>query len=274
MTDSANLDALIRRMIERGSTTTRANILAVMEDVIGACESMLLDGQRVNFGGLVELFPRVRGVFTGATDTFDPARHSMDVGANPGSRVRQTVRDNASVVKDEAVKPTPNPIEYRDIGSDTTNDQVTPGNIGQFSGSRLKYDTGQADEGIYFLATGGGDTKVTTVQKNKPWALVFLVPSSLVAGTYNLEVRARIGGGSELRIGRLDPVLTVQADKLGTLGGLCDVSGYRKTVSKPESGSAPNLASAGAPKLGVGIEVNLGVGRGPDEGAVIRGPPT
>ena len=121
---SVDLDGVVDRMVERGSTTTRADILAVLEDAIGASESMLLDGMRVNFGGLIELFPRVRGVFTGATDAFDPARHSLDVGANPGSRVRKTVRDNAAVVKDEATKPTPNPIEYRDIGSDTTNDTV------------------------------------------------------------------------------------------------------------------------------------------------------
>ncbi|MCK4342896.1 MAG: hypothetical protein KAY37_14375 [Phycisphaerae bacterium] len=50
MTDTADLDTLIRRMIERGSTTTRADILAVMEDAIGACESMLLDGMRAPLG--------------------------------------------------------------------------------------------------------------------------------------------------------------------------------------------------------------------------------
>ncbi len=208
--DSADLDTLIRRMLERGSTTTRADILAVMEDAIGACESLLLDGMRVNFGGLVELFPRLRGVFNGVTDVFDPARHSVDVGANPGNRVRQTVRDQASVVKDEAVKPAPNPLEYRDVGSDTTNDQVTPGNIGQLSGSRLKYDATQADEGVYFVATlGGAETKMTTVQKNKPAQLVFLVPAGLLAGTYYLEVRARVRGGTDLRTGTLDTVLTV-----------------------------------------------------------------
>ena len=208
--DSADLEALMRRMIERGSTTTRADILAVMEDAIGACESLLLDGMRVNFGGLVELFPRMRGIFTGAGDAFDPARHSVDVGANPGIRVRQTVRDQATVTKDEAIKPSPNPLEYRDVGSDTTNDQVTPGNIGQLSGSRLKYDPAQADEGIYFLPTGGGaEIKVTTLQKNKPAQLVFLVPA-LMPGTYYLEVRARMrAGATDLRTGRLDAVLTV-----------------------------------------------------------------
>jgi len=149
-------------------------------------------------------------VFNGATDKFDQTRHSLDVGANPGSRVRKTVRDNGSVVKDEAVKPAPNPIELRDIGSDTTNDQLTPGNIGQLSGSRLKYNPDNPDEGVYFLPVGvGGETKVTTVQKNKPAQVVFLIPAGLVRGQYHLEVRARISGGTELRTGRLDAVLTV-----------------------------------------------------------------
>ena len=208
--DSADLDRIVQRMIERGSTTTTADILAVLEDAIGTCESMLQDGMRVNFGGLVELFPRMRGVFTSATDTYDPARHSLDVGANPGSRIRKTVRDNAKVTKDEAVKPAPNPIELRDVGSDTTNDQLTPGNIGQLSGSRLKFDAGAADEGIYFVATPGDvETKVDTVQKNKPAQVVFLVPAALTPGQYNVEVRVRISGGTELRTGQLGAVLTV-----------------------------------------------------------------
>ena len=206
---SLDLEALVDRMIAQGSTTTRADIMAVLEDSILACEGALQDGLRINYGGLVELFPRIKGVFKGATDTFDPLRHAIDVGANAGVRVRNTVRANAKPLKVEAIKPRPSPIEYVDIGSITTNDQVTPGNIGTVNGSRLKFDTLQADEGVYFVATAGGETKVATVQKNKPSQLVFLIPAGLLAGTYNIEVRARINGGTELRIGRLDPVLTV-----------------------------------------------------------------
>ena len=61
------------------------------------------------------------------------------------------------------------------------------------------------------LADASGDTKVPAVQKNKPSQLVFLVPN-LEDGTYHLEVRAKMGSGTparELRIGRLDSILTV-----------------------------------------------------------------
>ncbi len=125
--------------------------------------------------------------------------------------IEEAVRAAATVEKVEAVKPAPNPIEYRDLGADETNDTITPDNIGQLSGSRLKFDPAAADEGLYFVADAGGETKVSTVQKNKPSQLVFLIPP-LADGTYHLEVRARMGSGTsarELRIGRLDAMLTV-----------------------------------------------------------------
>lgn len=44
---------------------------------------------------------------------------------------------------------------------------------------------------------------------------------------------------------------------MGNCGGLCGVSGCRKTVPKLESHPAPKLDSGVAPKAGFGIEVNL-----------------
>lgn len=207
-TGSADLDAIANRIIDQGSTTTKADILAVLEDAIKATESFLLEGYRVNLGGLCELFPRVKGVFNGITDTFDASRHRVDVGANPGSRVRGTVRDNASVSKEETVKPAPAPLEYVDLATGEINGAVTAGTIGTINGHRLKFDTAQADEGIYFVAATGPPiaTKVSAVQKNKPGQVVFLVPALAPAATYYLEVRARFG--SDLRIGRLDAILS------------------------------------------------------------------
>ena len=211
ITFSADTEALITRVLEQGSTVTEADLRASAADLVQATKSLLLEGARVHFFGLADFFPRVKGIFTGPTDTFDPARHSVDVAANPGSRVRQEVRAEATVNKVEAIKPAPNPIQFADNGSGTTNDQVTVGNIAEVAGSRLKFDEAAADEGIFFIATAGGETKVAAaaVQTNQPSTLLFLIPATLIAGTYNIEVRARVSGGTELRVGRLDPVLTV-----------------------------------------------------------------
>ncbi len=58
ITGSADLEVLANRMIDQGSTVTKPDILAVLEDAIKATESCLLDGYRVQLGGLCELFPR------------------------------------------------------------------------------------------------------------------------------------------------------------------------------------------------------------------------
>ena len=209
ITGSVDLEAIAARMIEQGSTVTKPDILAVLEDAIKATEGYLLEGYRVQFGGLFEMFPRVKGIFNGITDTFDPSRHYVDVGANPGSRVRKTIRDDATVEKQETILPAPSPLEYIDLGSGETNGTVMPGSIGTINGHRLKYDDTQADEGIYFIAeTGGAATKVTAVQKNKPGQLVFLVPT-LANDYYRLEVRAQFSKDGEVRAGALESLLLV-----------------------------------------------------------------
>ncbi len=208
ITASADTEAIADRMIQQGSTVTKPDILAVIEDLVQATESFLLEGYRVNMAGLFEMFPRVKGIFNGAADTFDPARHYVDVGANPGSRVREDVRAQASVAKQETILPAPAPLEYVDLGSGETNGLVTPGNIGTVNGHRLKYDDTQADEGIWFVSDGGPETKVTLVQKNKPGQLVFLVPT-LAPAPYYLEVRVQFSKDGPVRTGRLDAQLSV-----------------------------------------------------------------
>ena len=207
ITGSAGLEVVAKRMIDQGSTVTKPDILAVLEEAIKAIESCLLDGYRVQLGGLCELFPRIKGVFNGITDTFDASRHRVDVGANPGARVRKTVRKGATVTKTETIKPAPALLEYVDLGSGETNGKITSGNIGTINGHRLKFDPDQDDEGTYFVNIDtAAEVKVTNIQKNKPGQLVFLAPG-MPDGQYYLEVRTRFRDSAELRTGRLNEIL-------------------------------------------------------------------
>ena len=61
-TGSVGLDMLAQRILDQGSTVTRPDILAVLENMIMATEGYLLEGYRVNLGGMCELFPRLKGV--------------------------------------------------------------------------------------------------------------------------------------------------------------------------------------------------------------------
>jgi hypothetical protein len=207
---SADADALADRMVQMGSTVTKPDVLATLELAFRAVESLVLEGNRVLLAGIVEVSPRMQGVFNGITDSYDPARHQVGVTASAGARLRDSVRQQAQVQKDETVKPRPAPVQYVDLASGTVDTTLTKGNIGTLNGARLKFDTGSADEGIYLVPTGGAAaTKITAIQRNKPAQLVFLTPAVLAAGGYWLEVRARTGNVTDLRVGRLDAVLTV-----------------------------------------------------------------
>ena len=209
---TADLEQIADRMIDQGSTTTKADILAVLEDTLQACESYLLDGFRVDFGGLCRLGVSVSGVFNGITDTFDESRHRVDATAVAGKRIRKTVRENASVTKVETVLPAPAPLEFVDLATGEMNNTITKNNIGTINGHRLKFNPAAADEGIFIIdEVAPGETKITAIQKNKPAQLVFLVPDVAPAGIpLELEVRARLGDAtSELRTGRLNAVLTM-----------------------------------------------------------------
>ncbi len=205
---TAGMDEIIERMIQQGSTVTRADIVSVLEDYHTAVENLLLQGMNVNTP-LANFSVSIRGVFHGMADTFDPSRHQLSAAIVAGPRLRKTLGERGQAVKEEAVKPAPNPVDYIDLNSGERNGHLTPGGMGQIVGHRLKFNPADPQQGIFFIASDDTETRVAIVGKNKPGELLFLVPDGLASGEYLLEVRAILKGGTEVRHGRLDAVLTV-----------------------------------------------------------------
>ena len=205
-TGSADLDMLAQRIVDQGTTVRLPDVLAVLENLMAAAESYLLEGFRVNLGGLCELFPRLRGIFDALDDPFDPTRHRLVLGASPGERLRRQFETQAAVERIEASERRPVLLSFLDTASGLIDDTLTPGNIGTISGYRLKVDPAQPDEGIFFIhQVDGAETRVDTVTRNKPGEMIFLVPAIPAGMRLWLEVRARFG--EELRTGRLAATL-------------------------------------------------------------------
>ena len=206
---SIGLEQIADRIVGMGTTVRKADILAVLENTCQACEEYLIEGNRVNVGGVFDLFPSIKGVFDSITDSFDPARHKVEVSAAPGTRLRKNVQESASVEKQQTILPMPTLLEFVDLGSGTTNTSATPNNIGTINGHRLKFDPDDLTEGIFFVDKFGADFKVLAIQKNKPGELVFMIPALEVAqNPYTLEVRAHFSVAGELRTGTLEYELT------------------------------------------------------------------
>ncbi len=207
--ESLDLAAISQRMVDAGSTVTEADIAAVFTDFVKQLKIAISEGYRVNIGDVANLYPSISGVFHGADDGYDPARHTIQLNANPSTGIISYLREHAHAVKEQAVKPLPVLLGYVDLGTGETNTLITSNNIGTINGSRLKYNPEEADEGVYLIPIDGTpEQKVETVQKNKPSQLVFLTPE-LTQELYYLEVRTRVSGGKDLRVGRLDKPLQV-----------------------------------------------------------------
>ena len=184
---------------------TRPDIVSVMEDFFTAVENMVLEGVNVNTPS-ANYRASIKGIFDGQADDYDPSRHQVKAVASPGRRYRKAIRDRAQVVKQEAVRPRPNPLEYADINSGERNSVLTPGGMGRLVGHRLKFDPADANQGIFFTAAAG-EARVQMLARNKPGELIFMVPA-LPAADYTLEVRAAFGE-DDIRTGALEATLTV-----------------------------------------------------------------
>lgn len=205
---SAYLADLVEKIVSQGTTVRAPDILAVLENAVVAASDLLAYGIRVHLGDLVELFPKITGKFASPTAPFDRAVHRIDVGAVPGRRVRAALQRGASVARVAATQSRPLPLAYQDLASGTSNEQLSSRTIGTLRGNRLAFHPAAADEGIFFVAADGSQTQATLVSQNTARTLVFQTPAFPPGLALHLEVRARLRQTKDLRVGRLDAVLT------------------------------------------------------------------
>lgn len=205
---TAGENEVIQRMIDQGSTVNRPDILASLEDLYSAVESLVLEGYNVNIP-MANFGTSIKGIFESQSDSYDTARHQLRATVSPGARFRAAIAERGQAIKGEPVIPRPNLLEFSDVNSGERNSLLTPGGMAQLVGHRLKFDSQDAAQGIYFVAADGNETKAAVVGLNKPGNLMFMIPVSLPSGDYSLQVRAIIGEGSEVRSGSLPATLSV-----------------------------------------------------------------
>lgn len=204
---SKTQEDVIDQMIGRGSTVTKAEALSVMEEYAASIEQLLKDGFSINTP-LFNLSPSVKGVFSGPEENFNPTVHSVKINITTGTRLN-SIGQQVIVERVKGSLPKPDPEYLYDHGSDTRNEVLTPGNIAQIRGSRLKFDPTDPQQGIFIIAADNTETKATTVSRNMPSQLDFLVPP-LAAGEYRVEIRTILYKNKELRKSALSHLLTVE----------------------------------------------------------------
>ncbi|MCV9386365.1 DNA-binding domain-containing protein [Reichenbachiella ulvae] len=205
--ESRTREDVINRMIGRGSTVTKAEALSVLEEFEAAVQEELEDGYSINTP-LFKISPSIQGVFNSESDNFTPGEHLLKLNVTPGIRIGE-IAPNIKVEKVDASKPKPNIVTCKDVATDTLNETLTPGGVGDLRGSRLKIDPADSNQGVFLIAADGTETRAEVYIRNKPSNLIFMIPAGLAAGEYSLEVRTVFRSTVQLRAGVFDLALQV-----------------------------------------------------------------
>lgn len=202
---TADLEMIADRIVGRGSTVGKADVIAVLNLLEEVCIDLVLEGYRVHLGDLVQLYCSIEGVFDLANDSFDSSRHALKGTARTGSGLNDALKYRGQARKQELRRPYPTPKEFTDVSSGFR-DRFTPKGMGRLTGVYLKFDPEADDEGLFLIDEAGQEHRLA-VGYNTPGLLIFHLPE-VPAGTYYLEVRSRMRFASDVRTSRLAQPLT------------------------------------------------------------------
>ncbi|MCR5887922.1 DUF4469 domain-containing protein [Hymenobacter sp. J193] len=206
---TASIDDLANDIVRPGSTVTKAEFLAMYEELKTAALRRVQRGESVVTDFFI-LRPALTGVWADANDTFDPQRHRGHIRLTPGTYLRQAETELSFTLVRAVSQSEPRPENVEDLLTDAVNATLTKGNLAHLRGANLKYDLDDATQGLFFVkSTGGAPVRVTKVKKNLPSEQLFVVPATLTAGSYRLEVRSKGKASTQLKTATLDAVLTI-----------------------------------------------------------------
>ncbi|OHD12120.1 MAG: hypothetical protein A2Y41_00035 [Spirochaetes bacterium GWB1_36_13] len=207
---SYDKNMLINRMLDMGSTITKADILAVLNNFEKAVRNICLEGNKVTIGEFMQFTPSMSGKFESELDGFDPSKHELYVTAQISSVFNNEFELSSTCEKVSSVEKKPNLIQVADVGTGELNKVVTKGDIISIGGENLKFDETEPDEYLRFVnKTNQADfISIIKFQKKTDKELVFLFPDTAITEGY-FEVANKMNT-LNLRVGRTQISLLVQ----------------------------------------------------------------
>jgi hypothetical protein len=211
--ESFDREAIIARMLQRGTLATKTDIVAILNLFDETVTDIIHEGGLINMPLMHTLFS-MQGKFNGPLDVYDPQRHKLTINVNEGALLRK-LEGELHVEKVAAPIVGPNIIEVHDIASDTINTKLTPGGALKVFGHLIKVvgENPVFGCGLWFVPATGDPVKTDTFVDNKPSTLTVIIPA-LAAGDYQLRVVTQFSGsGRPLatpKTATFDKILTVE----------------------------------------------------------------
>jgi len=173
----------------------------------------LCDGFSINTGWFTASVS-IKGVFDSPTEKFNAAKHTVMFDFKQGSLLRKEL--GAVTVNITGVADTSAYIaQATDVKTGSVNDMLTPGRNLRISGSKIKIDGENPENGVFFVNQETQErtrVDITDVATNNPSEVMIIIPE-LAAGAYRLEIVTQYSSGKNLKQPRkaaFDRVLTVE----------------------------------------------------------------
>lgn len=200
---------IANEMIKRGSSLTAADIAAYQKLEAEVYADIIENGGNIATP-LINTSFSITGVFTNQTDSFDKSRHAIKLNVNAGTALREAAgKATAQKVETSSTDPYITSVIDKVTGDSTT---IKAGSVMELTGSRLKFDTTDEEQGVFVL-TSSGEIRCAVVIENKPARLLVLLPADIASGDFTVEVRTKLTGtrgasGKTLKKGGYNKTLT------------------------------------------------------------------
>lgn len=203
--ETADQDTLIEMMTKSGGVS-ETHVRAVMTEYRKCTIELLKLGFAVN-DGLIRIYPTLKGTFISDEDRFDNSRHQLAVQSTPTKDLKNILND-AQVSR---VKPNiylPELYVFEDIHTDTKSQKLSPGKMGKVKGNLLQFDKDDNEQGIFFADQSGNETRCVEYAEMKPSSIIFIIPDTLTANSYDIIFRSRKNSISGIREASLNVFIT------------------------------------------------------------------
>ena len=203
-----SFEDLAKRMeLIYGRRYSHSELLAFFVCLTQQVEDILQEGSSLHTP-FMKISASISGKFNGVQDKFDARRHKIEIKLNPGKRLK-TVAKSIKTQKVSPSNPHPQVSQVHDLVQDCKNTALTIGQPAKLHGLHLKLDEADPEQGVFLISEGKQTFPVTKVFHNTLTRLFFQVPEQLAPGTYQLEVRAKVGNSTALRTGFYPKPLTL-----------------------------------------------------------------
>lgn len=139
---------LVQEIVVPGGVTNTQ-----VQAVVTAMKEAILKKLGQGYGirtALVHYFPTISGVFTDEDDTFDPARHTVNIKTTPTRMVKEAAK-HISLQKVTSTKRIPVINRFMDTATDTRDNLITPGLVAEIKGELLKLDPSDLSQGVFLI---------------------------------------------------------------------------------------------------------------------------